>query len=143
MHVKQLQNGPERTFAVVLATGEEAVACLVEFAKARRIQAGRFTGLGAFSDAIPGFFDPCRKEYDRIPISEQVEIVSLLGNFSCEGSEPKVHPHVVVARRDGGAFGGHLLEGHVRPTLEVMVVEMPASLQRRFDPQAGIPLLQV
>ena len=39
------------------------------------------------------------------------------------------------------AHGGHLLQGYVKPTLEVVVVESPAHLQRQFRPEFGLALL--
>lgn len=35
---------------------------------------------------------------------------------------------------DGAAMGGHLVEAHMRPTLEVMPVESPERLRRKRDP---------
>ena len=143
MKVKQLSSNGERSFAVVLDTGEEAVGSLLEFARQYEVQAGRFTGLGAFRDVTLGFFDFDRKDYERIEIGEQVEIVSLVGNFATQDGEAKLHPHVVVSKRDGTAHGGHLLEGHVRPTLEIVVVDEPAHLRRRTDPETGLALLRL
>jgi predicted DNA-binding protein with PD1-like motif len=54
-----------------------------------------------------------------------------------------VHAHAVLGRRDGSTRGGHLLEGHVRPTLEVMLVESQASLRRRSDPATGLALIDL
>jgi predicted DNA-binding protein with PD1-like motif len=39
-----------RTFAVVLATGDEALSALVGFATERQLKATQFTAIGAFSD---------------------------------------------------------------------------------------------
>ena len=39
--------------------------------------------------------------------------------------------------------GGHLLEAHVRPTLEVLLTESPAHLRRRHDPESGLSLIAV
>jgi uncharacterized protein len=50
--------------------------------------------------------------------------------------------HVVIGKRDGSAHGGHLLEARVQPTLEVMIVESPATMQRTIDPATGLPLLE-
>lgn len=141
MQVKQLTGGDERSFAVVFDTGEDPVAGLLDFARENDVTAGRFTGLGAFSDVTLGFFDLDKKDYERIVLDEQVEVVSLVGNFATQDGEKKLHPHVVVAGRDGRAHGGHLLEAHVRPTLEVVVVDEPAHLRRRTDPETGLPLL--
>lgn len=141
MRVKDLSTDGLRRFVVVLDPGDEAVECLLSFAREHDIRAGEITGLGAFQDVTLGFFDFDRKDYERIRLSEQVEVVSLLGNFATKDGEVKLHPHVVVSKRDGRAFGGHLLEGHVRPTLEVMVTEAPPHLRRQTDPETGLPLL--
>ena len=141
MRVKDISTEETRRFVVVLDTGEEAVESLLSFARQHDIRAGEITGLGAFRDVTLGFFDFDRKDYERIRFDEQVEVVSLLGNFATKDGEPKLHPHVVVSKRDGRAYGGHLLEGHVRPTLEVMVTEAPPHLRRRTDPETGLPLL--
>ena len=77
-----------------------------------------------------GYFDWQSKDYRKIPVREQVEVLSLVGDVAQQDGEPKVHAHAVVGRFDGLTRGGHLLEGHVRPTLEVMLVESPASAQR-------------
>ncbi len=141
MQVKQISGTGERLFAVVLDPGEDAVGCLLAFAQDHRITAAALTGLGAFQDVTLGFFDIERKEYERIRIDEQVEVVTLVGNFATQDGAAKIHPHVVVAKRNGQAFGGHLLEAHVRPTLEVVVTEAPAELRRETDPKTGLPLL--
>jgi len=132
----------ERTFAVVFDRSEEVLAGLREFARAANLTAARFTAIGAFSDVLLGFFDPDRREYDQVPIREQVEVLSLIGNVAQHQGKPTVHAHVVVGKRDGTAHGGHLLEAHVRPTLEVMVVEAPSHLQRRTDEETGLALLR-
>jgi predicted DNA-binding protein with PD1-like motif len=141
VRVKEISGQGERRFVVVLDTGEEAVDCLLAFARENRVTAAAFTGLGAFRDATLGFFDMEKKDYERIRIDEQVEVVTLLGNFATKDGEAKLHPHVVVSKRNGQAFGGHLLEAHVRPTLEVVVTETPADLRRQTDPETGLPLL--
>ena len=144
MKWKQIHGGDERTFAVVFDKGDEAVEGLTAFAREQRLSASRFTGLGAFSDAVLGFFDWQKKDYRRIRIDEQVEVVALIGDVALdERDEPKLHPHVVVSKADGTAHGGHLLAAHVRPTLEVVVTESPAHLRRRMDAETGLPLIRL
>jgi hypothetical protein len=143
MQVKQLAAGTERTFAVVLDPGDEVVASLLAFARDHGVTSGRLTGIGAFSDAVLGFFDLARQDYERIPVKQQVEVLALLGVFATLADEVKLHAHVVLGRRDGSALGGHLLEARVRPTLEVLVEDSPAHLRRAIDPATGLPLLQL
>jgi uncharacterized protein len=50
---------------------------------------------------------------------------------------------VVVGRSDGTTRGGHLKEGHVRPTLELVLTEYPRHLERKPDPASGLALIRV
>lgn len=132
----------QRSYAVVLQTGDEVMTCLHRFAEAERISAAQVTAIGAFSRAVIGFFDWQQKEYRRIPVEEQVEVASLLGDIvlSPQG-ERSLHVHLVLGRRDGSALAGHLMEGLVRPTLEVIVTESPAHLHKQCDAETGLALI--
>jgi hypothetical protein len=130
-----------RTFVLVLASGAEVMAALNSFASERRITAGHFTSIGAFSRVVVAFFDWRTKEYVPTPIDEQVEVLSLAGDISVEKGKPKIHAHVVVSKADATAHGGHLLEGWVRPTLEIVLTELPADLERRLDPESGLGMI--
>ena len=142
MRAKQLTGHETRTHVLVLETGDEAASGLLEYVRSERIGAATITAIGAFSVVVLGYFDVERKEYARIPVREQVEVLTLMGDVALEGAEPRVHVHVVVGRRDGSAYGGHLLEARVRPTLEVVLTEVPGHLQRVMDPQSGLPLIR-
>lgn len=98
---------------------------------ARAFAAGHLTAIGGIGDVTPSLFDRRRKEYLRIPLREQVEVLSLVGNVALEGAQATLHGRVVVGMSDGIAHGGHLLEAHVLPTLEVTVVRSPAHLHGR------------
>ena len=128
----------EKFFALVFDTGDEVVSGITQFAKENDLDAASLTAIGAFSDATLGYLDIQRMEYERIPVREQVEVLSLVGDIALKGEEPQLHAHVVVGRRDGAAMGGHLLEAHVRPTLEVVLVESPGHLRKKTDPETGL-----
>lgn len=135
------EHGGLRTFALVLATGDEALAAITSFARERELRATQFTAIGAFSRVVVAYFDWTTKEYRHIPIEEQVEVLSLVGDVTLEKDIPKVHAHVVIGKADATAHGGHLVEGVVRPTLEILMTETPAYLRRRFDPESGLTLI--
>jgi predicted DNA-binding protein with PD1-like motif len=130
------------TYALVFDTGDEVSETLLAFAREQAVDSAHFTGIGALTDVVLGYFEWDSKEYKRIPVREQVEVVSLVGNIarSPEGG-PALHAHIVIGKSDGMAMGGHLLGGHVRPTLEVALTESPAHLQRAIDPETGLALL--
>ena len=145
MRAKLLDSAAERrTFVVVFDIGDEVTAGLLAFARQNGIEGAYLTAIGALQDVTLGFWRWETREYDQIPVGEQVEVLSLAGNLArtAEG-EPKLHAHIVVGRADGTALGGHLLSGHVRPTLEVMLIETPPGLRRRTDPATGLALLDV
>ena len=79
----------------------------------------------------------------KIPVQEQVELLSLIGDIALDGGQPKLHAHVVVGKRDGTTRGGHLLEAHVWPTLEVIVTESPSQLTRTMDRESGLALIRL
>jgi predicted DNA-binding protein with PD1-like motif len=142
MKSKLINDGPQKTYVLVLDKGDEAVGSIEGFARENCIAAAQLTGIGAFSDVVLGFFDWEMKDYRRIPLNEQVEVVSLLGDIALgPNGKPALHPHVVVSRADGIAMGGHLLEAHVRPTLEVVLTESPRHLHKRKDSDSGLALI--
>jgi len=133
----------EKTFAVIFDTDDEAMSGLVAFARDNALGAARFTGIGAFRDATLGYFDWMSKSYQKIKVGEQVEVLSLIGDVALKDGEAAVHAHVVVGRSDGTTRGGHLIEGHVRPTLEVIVIESPLHLQKEIDETSGLALIRL
>ena len=138
MQSELINDGPQKTYVLVLEYGEEAASSVERFAVEQGLSAAQITGIGAFSDAVLGLFDWEKKAYRKIPAREQVEVVSLVGDVA-EGPDrkPALHVHAVVSRSDGRAMGGHLLEAHVRPTLEVVLTESPKHLHKRRTRKAG------
>ena len=141
MRVELLQENGERTYAVVLDKGDEFVSSIEQFAREYNLKGSHFTAIGAFQDVLLGYFERERQDYKRIPITEQVEVLSLVGNIAISHREPKLHAHVVVGKSDGMAYGGHVLEAHAWPTLEVIVDEEPGHLQRHTDEETQLALL--
>jgi hypothetical protein len=143
MKSKLIHEQSEKAYVVIFDTGDEVTQGLLQFAKHNRLSASRFSAIGGFSEVTLGYFDIDAKEYRPIPIHEQVEVLSLVGNIALDRGEPRVHAHVVVGKADGTAHGGHLLSAKVRPTLEVVLVESPKHLERVADPHFGIPLIRL
>ena len=132
----------QRTFAVVLDTGDEVMACLESFVKTRHIRTAQMTAIGAFKSLILKYFDWESKKYLSNKVDEQVEVASLIGDVAIAPSgEPSLHIHLVVGRRDGTALAGHLGTAEVRPTLEVVLTESPAHLQKVKDDATGLALI--
>lgn len=143
MKSKIIHAGDQKTYAIIFDAGDECISLLEEFAKKQHLSAAQFTGIGAFQRVTLGYFDWERKEYIKNEIDEQVEVLSLLGDVAEKDGVAKVHPHVVVGKRDSRAYGGHLLRAIVRPTLEVILTESPQYLAKRHDPESGLALISL
>lgn len=141
MKIKTLDASDETTFALVFEKGDEVMTELTAFARSRQLASAHFTAIGALSDVTLGYFDRQKKTYTKIPIREQVEVLSLVGDIALEEGKPKPHAHVVVGKPDGSAHGGHLIAGHVWPILELVLTASPAYLRRKSDPETGLALL--
>jgi predicted DNA-binding protein with PD1-like motif len=132
-----------KTFALVFDKDDEVKESLLRFATENGLRGAQIAGIGAFSEVTLGFFDRQKKSYQEIPVKEQVEVLSFAGNIAGKNGKPMLHAHVVVGKRDGTAHGGHLLNGRVWPTLELIVTETPAHLRRLKDDETGLPLIDL
>jgi predicted DNA-binding protein with PD1-like motif len=128
---------------VVCDPGDEAVAALTQFARAEDLEAASIAAVGAFEHAVVGWFDRAAKDYRRIAVDEQCEVLSLLGDVAEGQDGPILHMHTVLGLSDGTTRGGHLLEGKVFPTLEVVVTETPAELRKIMRPDLGIAVIDL
>jgi uncharacterized protein len=145
MKSKIVEDADVITYITVCDPGDEAVAALEQFARAERLEASHLTAVGGFERAVVGWFDRSAREFRRIPVDEQCEVLSLIGDIAeAEGDDgPSLNLTVVLGLADGTTRGGHLIEGHVLPTLEVVVTETPAALRRVMRSDLGVALIDL
>jgi predicted DNA-binding protein with PD1-like motif len=133
-----------KVHVVILESGEEAFATLTRFANDAGISAASLTAIGAFEKAIVGWFDFTTRSYKKIAVDEQCEVLSAIGDVAVgDDGKASLHLHIVLGMSDGSTRGGHLLEGKVRPTLEVVLTETPSKLRRKKRPDLGIALIDI
>lgn len=149
MKVKQVAGGATMTYVAVLDADEEAFSALSDWAASQQISAAQVTAVGAFERATIGWFDRAAKDYRRIYVNQQCEVLSLIGDIAVapgrdgRPGQPQPHLHAVLGLEDGTTRGGHLLEGHVWPTLEVIIREAPAELRKTQRPDIGLALIDL
>ena len=143
MKTKVVEDADVVTYVVVCDPGDEAVSALTQFARSERLEAAQITAVGAFEHATVGWFDRAARDYRRIQVDEQCELLSLIGDVAAGQDGPVVHVHAVLGLSDGTTRGGHLLEGRVFPTLEAIVTETPARLRKVMRPDIGIALIDL
>lgn len=141
MRLRELYHHAQRVLVVVCDKGEEAVEAVGGALREQEIRAAQVTAVGGLQAAELGYFDRSTRDYLRIPVREQVEVLSLLGDVAERDNQPSLHLHAVLGRRDGSTVGGHLLRAEVWPTLEVIVTEVAPELAKRVDPETGLALI--
>lgn len=138
------ESASERIFVLILDNEEEAFRTIQDFCTGEGLSAATVTAIGAFAEATVGWFDFEAKSYREIPVAEQCEVLSLLGDVAVgDDGKASLHLHAVLGLRDGSTKGGHFLKGTVHPTLEVVLRETPAHLRRRRRKDLGIALIDL
>lgn len=140
--MNEIRSG-DGNFLLVFDKHDDLLGELTSFLERESIRASRLMGIGAFRRAVIAYYVRENQDYDRIPVEEQVELTSLLGNSSVdERGNMKIHAHVNLGRRDGSVIGGHLMEAEVWPTVELVVEPLDAEVIRRMDEETRLPLIR-
>src|ERR1700761_1726512 len=138
MQVKQIKDTPEeKVYAVIFYRGDEVLSGLTDFAIQHKIGDAHFTAIGATSGATLAWLDLSKKIYHRIPVTEQVEVLSLIGDIATFNDKPVVHMHAVLGKPNGTTVGGHVFELNVNPTLEVFLTANLTPLKKKPDDASG------
>jgi predicted DNA-binding protein with PD1-like motif len=135
------ENGGAKNYAIILGKGDEVMSGLTDFARQNNVPSASFTAIGAFSHATVAWFDDGRKEFKLIPIEQQVELVSMIGDIALVNDQPVVHTHVSVASSDGTVRGGHVINAFVFPTLELFMTVYSTPLHKESDKATGLKLI--
>jgi uncharacterized protein len=127
-----------RTYAIIFGKNDEFMAGLTELAENNHFRASHFTAIGAFHQALLGWFDREKNAYKKIPITQQVEVASLIGDIGLINGKPAVHAHAVLGFPDGTSRCGHIISATVWPTLELFLTDEPVTLVKEEDPETDL-----
>ena len=142
MQVKLVKDSPdEKVYAIVFYREDEALSGLTDFVIEHKIQDAHLTGIGAISGATLAWLDPSKKIYHRISVSQQAEVLSLIGDVATFNEKPIVHMHAVLGKPDGTTVGGHVFELHVNPTLEIFITVNTTPLKKKPDDESGMKVI--
>jgi len=122
MRGEQLATTASRTFKVTFGPGDEIMSGLTEFAEKNHITSAYISGIGGLATATLGWGDPQKGGVKTIPVADKCELASFLGNISMERGKVYVHAHAVVSFSDGSTKGGHVVDAHANPFVEIFIV---------------------
>lgn len=121
--------------------GEEVIKDLTDFCQYQGVKAGSFQGLGAAGELVLSYYDLEKKVYQDTFITENVEIVSMIGNLATMDEKIIIHAHGVFGKKDLATIGGHIKKLVISATCELTLVTYQKKLIRCFDQETGLNLL--
>jgi uncharacterized protein len=108
-------------YFVVLEPGDEAVRCLIQFAREQEVDAAVVTGVGSVTELELGTGGGRSRDQLRRKLDEPLETCSLTGTLTLVDGEPFPHLHGSFARRDQSLVGGHVYLAVCGTSLELAV----------------------
>jgi predicted DNA-binding protein with PD1-like motif len=130
-------------FVIRLMKGEEILASLAEFAGQHGIEAAVLSGIGAVDHITLGYFDPEKRDYIREEFPDSHELASMNGNLSLLDGKPTLHVHATLADRQHRPLAGHMFSARVSVTVEVVLTRLPGKMERKWEQEIGLNLLQL
>ncbi len=121
---------------------KELVESISEYCKSNGITSGIVTGIiGSLRSVKLGFLKELPGKYITKDFQGPLEIVSAQGTVGeCE-NELALHIHILISDEDR-AVGGHLNEGKIFSTAEVVITETDQQITRKLDDYTGLKELQ-
>ncbi|MHC4663140.1 MAG: PPC domain-containing DNA-binding protein [Planctomycetota bacterium] len=131
------------TFFLKLEKGDEVIESLVSFAAKEKIESATISGIGAIEQVTLGYFDVEAREYEQKDFPFSMELGALVGNITHLDGKPTVHAHATIGGPDLKAYTGHLFKGTVSVTGEILITKHPVKMERSFDEDIGLNLIDL
>ncbi len=132
----------DKTYIVRIDRGEEILEQVRELALKEGIRLASVQALGAVNEFTVGVFRPGEKRYDANVFQGDYEIVSLTGTINTMDGGFYTHLHMSAGDETGHVFGGHLNRAVVSAVCEMVVTEIPGSVDRAFNEEVGLNLFR-
>ena len=122
------------SYVIRLERGEKVIEKLTEFCRKEGIKSGHFSGIGGLERTEIAYYNIEDKNYhpkafDKPPY----ELLSLLGNVTVSEGKLKIHAHVMIGDKEFRTFGGHLIEGTILPTCEIVFFPFDETIERKLS----------
>ena len=144
MEAKKIRDASgEQEYVIIFHTDDDALSGLTDFVIQNKIHNGHFTAIGAVKNATLGWLDLGEKAYRSIPVTQQSEVLSFIGDVAVYKGKSTIHAHAVLSGPSGTSIGGHVWQLVVNPTLEVFLTVDAPVLTKEPDSASGLNLIDV
>jgi len=95
------------------------------------------SGIGQLKNFQLGYF---KKKGDYLPetFEKPHELLSLSGNICQQDGEYLLHLHAILGDENKQLIGGHLIEGNVEVTNEIVLLKTSMGVKRKFEENTGL-----
>ncbi|MBI4018975.1 MAG: DNA-binding protein [Candidatus Aenigmarchaeota archaeon] len=131
------------SYLIKLEKGDRLAETLLNFLGENKIKFSKFDAIGAVTEAELAFYSLKDKQYHRKTFKGEFEVTGLIGNSSMHEGRPIIHAHATIADEKFHAFGGHVMEMVAAGTLEVFLKVLPFEVERKYDAETGLKLLDI
>lgn len=122
--------------------GEDVMVELRAYAKQHQIQSAWINILGACAEVTLAYYDLHTKTYEKHVISEDLEILNVMGNIAQMNGEPALHLHGTFGKRDLSVIGGHIFSMIISASGETHLQLLDGKIERQFDEKTGLNLMK-
>lgn len=133
----------ENRHIIRLERGEKIIEGIKDFCTKNNIKLGYFFGIGALDEAELAHYTVENKKYTSKVLKQPLEIVSLIGNITTMDNEVYLHCHITLGDEEMKAIAGHLKDGKISATCEIILVELEGEINRKHDDFIGLNLLDI
>ena len=134
MRVKKL-----RPYLIIrLDPNERIIDNLLKACSSENVKLATLSGIGSVREVNLGFYDFNKKSFVKKSFSQQMEVVSLIGNVTILGKDPYIHAHISLSDKNFNCIGGHFYDGVVNATLEIILQKIDGEVLREESREIGL-----
>jgi len=130
-------------YFIRLERGEKIIENLKNFCAKQKIKCGYFFGIGALDRVELAHYIVENKKYTSKMLNEPLEIINMSGNITTFGNDVYLHCHITLSDDEMNAIAGHLKEGKISATCEIVLIKLNAKINRKHDEFIGLNLMDL
>lgn len=136
----RLFKGTSKPFVLVLKSGESIMSAITQCSIDAHLSSASVSGVGAL---IHTTIAHKAKKNHLTTYPQYLELNSLLGLIATDNGKPDLHFHVTLSGEDNGVIGGHLIDGQVGATAEIIITPLLLNIDRKLNSGLGIKLISL
>ena len=104
---------------------------------------GYFFGIGALGEAELAHYIVENKKYTSKIFKQPLEIINMNGNITTMNKDVYLHCHITLSDEKMHAIAGHLKEGIITATCEIILIKLNTTINRKYNSFIGLNLLDI